>query len=95
MATSNPGATVPPIPSGVNAGANTYPFLNVTGSISAGSLTTQQPLQIQRGGHLLSGIGVPNNAIGVNGDAYLRINGGGAGATHLYYKNAGAWEGIA
>ena len=93
MATSNPGAVPPAVPSGQGAGANTFPFLNVTGNIAAGSITTQQPLQIQQGSHLLSGFGVPSNATGVNGDAYLRRD-GGAGATHLYYKASGVWTGL-
>jgi hypothetical protein len=93
MATSNPGAAQPTIPSGVNAGANTFPFLNVTGSLNAEIITSRQPLQIQQGSHLLSGFGAPSSAIGVNGDAYLRRDSPG-GATHLYYKAAGSWTGI-
>ena len=93
MATSNPSAAPPTVPSGQGAGANTFPFLNVTGTITAQSITTRQPLQIQQGSHLLSGVGVPSAAIGVNGDAYLRRD-GGAGATHLYYKMSGSWTGL-
>lgn len=93
MATSNPGTTPVTPPSGVGAGANTFPFLNVTGNISAQSLNTQQPLQIQRGSRLLSGIGVPSPAIGYNGDLYVRKDGGSS--THLYFKAAGSWSAIA
>lgn len=39
--------------------------------------------------------GVPPVTLGINGDYAFRKDGGGAGATHLYFKNAGAWLGIA
>jgi hypothetical protein len=44
---------------------------------------------------LRGGTGVPAAGTGVNGDFWFRYDGGGAGATHLYFKNAGAWIGIA
>ena len=94
MSTSNPSATPPTPPTGTAAGANTYPFLNVTGNINCQALNTRAPLQIQQGGHLLSGKGAPSNAQGVNGDAYLRTD-GTTSTTHLYYKASGSWSGIA
>lgn len=42
-----------------------------------------------------SGVGVPANSVGVDGDVYFRYDGGGAGLTHLYYRNSGAYIGIA
>lgn len=95
MSTSNPNASVPPVPTGTGAASYTFPFLNVNGAITAQSLTTRQPLQIQQGARLLSGIGVPSVSSGVPGDAYLRVDGGGAGATHLYFNHNGSWIGIA
>lgn len=92
MATSNPNAGVPPVPTGVGAAANTFPFLNVTGSISALSLTTTKPLQIQNGSHLYSGFGAPSNASGVNGDFYFRRD--GSTSTHIYFKASGSWSGL-
>jgi hypothetical protein len=42
-----------------------------------------------------SGTGVPSASLGATGHFYLRKDGGGAGATHLYFNNAGSWIGIA
>ena len=69
--------------------------LHVFGDLDAQHLISRAPFQIQRGAHLLSGYGVPPAALGVSGDAYWRVDGGGAGATHLYFNNAGTWLGIA
>jgi hypothetical protein len=44
---------------------------------------------------ILGGSGAPTGAIGSAGDFYFRLNGGGAGLTHLYFNNAGSWIGIA
>lgn len=40
---------------------------------------------------LFSGVGVPSNAVGQNGDFFLRFDGTEAGHTVLYHKEAGAW----
>jgi hypothetical protein len=40
---------------------------------------------------LLSGIGVPSNTVGQNGDFCLRFDGTEAGHTVLYHKESGAW----
>jgi len=46
-----------------------------------------------------SGVGAPTASFPDpnprQGALYLRKDGGGAGATHIYYFNAGAWLGIA
>src|SRR5215475_2885224 len=57
--------------------------------------TTTVSLVGNSGPSLLGGTGVPAAGLGANGDYYHRLDGGGAGATHLYFKNAGAWLGIA
>jgi hypothetical protein len=69
--------------------------LSVQGDVDCNHLLPRAPIQLQRGSHLLSGRGVPNNTLGFNGDLYVRADPTGAGATHLYYRNAGAWIGIA
>lgn len=43
---------------------------------------------------LWTGTGVPSNAAGSTGDFYLREDGGGAGATHVYFKNGASWIGV-
>lgn len=47
------------------------------------------------GVHIFGVTGVPGAGLGVNGDYALRFDGGGAGATHVYFKNAGTWLGVA
>lgn len=47
------------------------------------------------GGSIYGGAGVPGAGTGTNGDYYFRNDGGGPGATHIYYKNAGAWFSVA
>lgn len=93
MATSNPGTATQTPPTGTAAASYTWPFLNVTGNINADQLILRQPWQIQQGSHLLSGVGVPNVASGVNGDLYIRKD--GSTSTHLYFKHAGTWGAIA
>jgi hypothetical protein len=44
------------------------------------------------GGTVYFGTGAPVNASGVNGDIYLRVDGGAA--TTIYQRRAGAWVGI-
>lgn len=44
------------------------------------------------GSELTSGVGVPSNALGANGDFYLRQD--GAAGAHLYFKAAGAWAAL-
>jgi len=63
-------------------------------STSAGTVTATTSL-IVGNVTLRGGTGVPAAGLGVNGDFYFRQDGGGAGATHVYFKNAGAWLGIA
>lgn len=38
-----------------------------------------------------SGVGVPPNSLGQNGDLYARTDGTEAGHTILYHREAGAW----
>lgn len=47
------------------------------------------------GSVLRSGTGVPASALGSSGDFFFRLDGGGAGATHLYFNDAGTWIGLA
>ena len=44
---------------------------------------------------LRGGTGVPDNAMGSNGEFFFRDDGGSASLTHVYYKAGGAWTGIA
>lgn len=67
----------------------TVNVLHVIGDADCRSLSTRQPLQIGNGSHLLSGTGVPNVLLGVNGDYYLRVD--SVASHHLYYKTSGAW----
>lgn len=68
----------------------------------AGEIRTKQPLYppdgagaFQSGTSLIAGAGVPAAGLGTNGQFYFRSDGGGAGATHLYFKTGGAWIAIA
>ena len=72
-----------------------FGVVHVRGDLDAQHLIARQPFQIQQGAHLLSGVGAPVAGQGVPGDAYLRVDGGGAGATHLYFNHNGTWIGVA
>lgn len=68
----------------------------------AGEMRTKQPLYppdgagaFQSGTSLIAGVGVPGAGLGSNGQFYFRSDGGGAGATHLYFKTGGAWIALA
>lgn len=70
------------------------------GSLAAGlveifRVNTDGSVKINQHSSVSSNSGIPNNSNGLDGDYYFRDDGGGAGATHLYYKNAGVWVGIA
>lgn len=69
-----------------------FGVVHVRGDLDAQHLISRQPMQIQQGCHLLSGVGAPNAAAGVNGDLYIRTD--GASMTTVYYKAAGSWAGI-
>jgi hypothetical protein len=71
---------------------STFDVVHVKGDLDAQHLISRQPMQIQQGSHILSGTGAPSAAAGVNGDLYIRKDGGSM--THLYYKIAGSWAGI-
>ena len=72
-----------------------FGIVHVRGDLDAQHLISRQPMQIQQGGHLLSGVGAPVAGQGNPGDVYFRKDGGGAGATHMYFNNAGTWIGVA
>jgi hypothetical protein len=63
-------------------------------ALSGSSITSTGPITVG-GVTLLGGTGVPAAGLGANGNFYFRVDGGGAGTTHIYFKNAGAWIGIA
>lgn len=66
------------------------------GGAAGTGLASLSATQVSVGGvSLLGGTGVPAAGLGANGNFYFRVDGGGAGATHIYFKNAGAWIGIA
>lgn len=51
--------------------------------------------QLASGARIYSGNGVPPATLGKTGDLFARKDGGGAGLTHIYFNNGGAWIGIA
>ena len=71
--------------------------LSVIGDIDTPHLIARQYAQIGGGQvKVLSGKGVPAATLGGVGYLYLRNDGGGAGATHIYYKSGVAtWIGLA
>ena len=52
-------------------------------------------IQLFNGARIYSGSGVPPATLGKTGDLFARKDGGGAGLTHIYFNNGGAWIGIA
>jgi hypothetical protein len=70
--------------------------VSVQGDLDAQHLIARAGLQLGPARlNVLSGRGVPAVTLGGNGYFYFRTDGGGAGATHIYFKNAGAWVGLA
>lgn len=63
--------------------------LSITAQLYPGSGVTAYAAQTAAG--ILGGSGVPNNAVGNNGDFYIRSDGTVAGNTVMYHKEAGAW----
>jgi hypothetical protein len=70
--------------------------LSVQGDIDGQHLYARQGLLLGAGRvNMLSGKGVPAATLGGNGYFYFRSDGGGAGATHIYFKTLGSWIGLA
>jgi hypothetical protein len=71
--------------------------VSVQGDLDAQHLIARQYAQIGAGQiKILSGKGVPAATLGGIGYLYLRNDGGGAGATHIYFKSGVAtWIGLA
>lgn len=72
--------------------------LTIQGTVSGGSVSSTGGHQLGNGTvvgpALYGGTGVPAAGLGVNGDYYFRADGSSA-TTHIYFKSAGAWAGIA
>lgn len=75
MATSNPTATPATIPTGVDAGANTFPFLNVSGDITLNSLRPRNAIV------LLNSPGAAGNVLTSQGANKVPVWGNGGAAT--------------
>jgi hypothetical protein len=52
-------------------------------------------IQLASGARIYSGLGVPPNTLGQDGDLYARKFGGGPGIGHWYFNTAGVWASIA
>lgn len=70
--------------------------LDVKGDVTCNRVLPRKPFQLAHAGcRLWAGTGAPPSTLGSSSDFYFRLDGGGAGATHLYVNNAGTWLGIA
>lgn len=74
----------------------------VIGGTPTGSITQQDNVVVKGGGGMqlqgaatvYSGSGAPDNAVGSNGDLYIRTGTPGTANQRLYMKASGAWAGI-